>query len=227
MPSSVERFWGMCVQMGRKMWFLSALFGIWFFILLNFWSSNLFYAARSAICHPYSFNYSKIKAYALWVAHFRSLNWEMKWNWKACRSKSPGKTPKGVLLSEHWRTNMEKIRLCFLFIWAKLTVTYVSCGQDKVCLSRPQPQHGHIQHFLHGSWGNTLAYPQQVRLEASIYRCQNASNVGRFSSFTLQLEQNLSHHCRDHSNCVCAWVLALLEHNLPTKKCLFKNALLF
>lgn len=57
------RFWGMCVQMGRKMWFLSALFGICFFILLNFWSSNLFYAACSAICHPYSFNYSKIEAY--------------------------------------------------------------------------------------------------------------------------------------------------------------------
>lgn len=34
-----------------------------FFILLNFWSSNLFYAACSAICHPYSFKYSKIEAY--------------------------------------------------------------------------------------------------------------------------------------------------------------------
>lgn len=124
-----------------------------------------------------------------WVTHFRSLNSEMKWNWKACRSKPPGKTPKGLLSPYHWRTNMEKICLS-----KTVTVTYISCGQDKVCLSRTQPQHGHIQYFLPGSWENTLACPQQVSLESFIYRWHNASNIGRFSRFALQLDQNLSHH---------------------------------
>lgn len=134
MPSVVERFWSMCVQMGRKMWFLSALFDICFFILLDFCSNILSYTISIlfVIFIPSTIQKSRLTNVG-WIERWQvSDHYIGKWSLtgKSVEEKHQEKTLKTAITRGLKNKYGKKISVLPIYLSETVTVTYISCGSD-------------------------------------------------------------------------------------------------